>query len=109
MTPSPAGLRIVRHGFGAPPRRPRSAVRVALGLALLLGSAGSFAVAAQAAPAPVLSPAPGAAQGADGLTLFGALMPVLTNPRCFNCHGGTNPATGENHGGGAVGASAVCL
>jgi hypothetical protein len=40
-------------------------------------------------------------------------MPVLTSPRCANCHGGTDPVSGEKHGGGAVdeqsGPSAVCL
>jgi hypothetical protein len=90
-----------------------AAVRVALGLALLLGSAGSFAVAARAASALVSGTALHAAQGVDGLTLFRPLMPALTSPRCVNCHGGTDPLTGENHGGGAVSntdaASAVCL
>jgi len=86
---------------------------VALGLVLLLASTGSFAIAAQAESAPVLRAAQGAGQGADGLTLFRPLMPVLTSPRCANCHGGTDPASGENHGGGVVaasdGPSAPCL
>ena len=29
-------------------------------------------------------------------------MPTLSNPRCSNCHGGTNALTGDNHGGGEV-------
>lgn len=38
----------------------------------------------------------------DPLAMFAALMPVLKSPRCVNCHGGTNPATDLNHGGGQV-------
>lgn len=98
---------------GAPPSKLRSASAIALGLALLLASSGSFAMAAQAQSAPILRAAQGAGQGSDGLSLFRPLMPVLTNPRCVNCHGGTDPATGENHGGGVVAASdspvAPCL
>ena len=30
------------------------------------------------------------------------MMPVFTHDRCANCHGGTNPADGENHGGGSA-------
>lgn len=97
------------HAPMLPTRTPR--ILATLGLALLLGSAASVAAAVQAAPAAVTRTA--AAQGADGLTLFQPLMPVLTSPRCANCHGGTDPASGDNHGGGAVeptdGPSAVCL
>jgi hypothetical protein len=34
--------------------------------------------------------------------MFGQMMPVFTSPRCVNCHGGTNPATGVNHEPGPV-------
>lgn len=30
------------------------------------------------------------------------MMPVLSHPRCANCHGGVNVETGENHPGGEV-------
>lgn len=80
----------------------RSALALTLGAVLLLGSFGSFAAVA------VSRPAVAAAQEADGLTLFRPLMRALTSPRCFNCHGGTDPVSGANHGGGAVGAGAVC-
>jgi hypothetical protein len=30
------------------------------------------------------------------------MMPVFSSPRCVNCHGGVQPATGENHEGGKV-------
>jgi hypothetical protein len=30
------------------------------------------------------------------------MMPVFEHERCANCHGGTNPFDGENHGGGPV-------
>jgi hypothetical protein len=33
----------------------------------------------------------------EGLALFSKMMPVFTSPRCVNCHGDTNPVTGENH------------
>jgi hypothetical protein len=82
---------------------------VAPGVVLLLGSVLCFlAAAVQAAPVPVMANTQRAAQETDSLTLFARMMPVLTSPRCFNCHGGTDPAGGDNHGGGAVGANAVC-
>lgn len=34
---------------------------------------------------------------------FQELMPVLTHPRCFNCHGGVNPYVARNQGGHAGG------
>lgn len=87
----------------------RNARVVVRGLVLLLGSAICFAAAAaQAAPAPVLATTQRVAQQTDSLTLFARLMPVLSSPRCVNCHGGTNPVSGDNHGGGPVGANAVC-
>jgi hypothetical protein len=30
------------------------------------------------------------------------LYTVFTHPRCINCHGATDPRSGENHGGGAL-------
>ncbi len=30
------------------------------------------------------------------------LYTVFTHPRCLNCHGGTDPYSGENHGGGPL-------
>jgi len=30
------------------------------------------------------------------------LYPVFTHPRCLNCHGATDPYSGENHGGGPL-------
>jgi hypothetical protein len=41
----------------------------------------------------------------EGLKLFEKMLPVFMHPRCLNCHGGTNPVTGENHPdpGGAIG------
>lgn len=36
---------------------------------------------------------------ADPLTLFAKLMPVLSHDRCVNCHGATNPHTGDFHPG----------
>ena len=44
---------------------------------------------------------------ADPMVYFQALMPVLTHPRCVNCHGGTDPISGRNHGGGAVDLSEI--
>ena len=46
------------------------------------------------------SPVPRGAPGDDPLVLFGKLMPVLMHPRCLNCHGGVDPTSGTNHGGG---------
>jgi hypothetical protein len=36
---------------------------------------------------------------ADPLTLFAKMMPVLSHDRCVNCHGATNPYTGDFHPG----------
>jgi hypothetical protein len=33
----------------------------------------------------------------DPLAKFAKLMPALRDERCVNCHGGTNPFTGDNH------------
>src|ERR1041385_3227586 len=33
----------------------------------------------------------------DPLTLFAKMMPVLSHERCVNCHGATNPYTGDYH------------
>ena len=30
------------------------------------------------------------------------LYPIFMHPRCLNCHGGTDPFSGDNHGGGEV-------
>lgn len=38
----------------------------------------------------------------DPMPYFQRLMPVLKHDRCMNCHGGTDPLTGRNHGGGVV-------
>jgi hypothetical protein len=50
--------------------------------------------------------ASGAAQArqdeTDPINLFSTMMPVFSSPRCVNCHGGVQPATGENHEGGKV-------
>ena len=35
----------------------------------------------------------------DPLTLFAKLMPVLSHDRCVNCHGATDPYTGDYHPG----------
>src|SRR5262245_31536796 len=92
---------------GEPSVRRRKTPSVAAGAVLLVVSALCFAVAAaHAAPLPVMRPR--VSQATDSLALFAQLMPVLTSPRCANCHGGTNPVSGDNHGGGPVGSSAVC-
>ena len=36
---------------------------------------------------------------ADPLTLFAKMMPVLSHDRCVNCHGATDPFTGDFHPG----------
>lgn len=56
-----------------------------------------------------LFPAKALAQRAvtDPLTLFAKMMPVLSHDRCVNCHGATNPYTGEYHPG-AVRQDADC-
>lgn len=38
----------------------------------------------------------------DPMSYFQKLVPVLKHDRCMNCHGGTDPLTGRNHGGGVV-------
>ena len=43
----------------------------------------------------------------DPLTLFAKMMPVLSHDRCVNCHGATNPFTGDFHPG-SVSRTAVC-
>lgn len=43
----------------------------------------------------------------DPLTLFAKMMPVLSHERCANCHGATNPLTGDYHPG-AIKPSAKC-
>jgi len=35
----------------------------------------------------------------DPLTIFAKMMPVLSHDRCVNCHGATNPYTGDYHPG----------
>ncbi len=57
----------------------------------------------------LLLPAKVSAQRAvvDPLTLFAKMMPVLSHERCANCHGATNPYTGEYHPG-AISPNAQC-
>src|ERR1700737_4793927 len=43
-----------------------------------------------------------AAENNEGLALFGEMMPVLSSPRCVNCHGGVDPVSGANHEPGPV-------
>ena len=38
----------------------------------------------------------------DPMTFFQKLVPVFQHPRCLNCHGAINLATGLGHGGGAI-------
>jgi len=64
---------------------------IALGLALVLGGLGAIGVAAQ--------PVGGTT---ESLALFAEMMPVLSHPRCTNCHGGVDVTNGTNHGGGEV-------
>jgi hypothetical protein len=35
-------------------------------------------------------------------TYWKQMMPVFTHPRCINCHGATEPVSGNNHGGGPL-------
>ena len=63
----------------------------ALGLALVLAGLGAIGVAAQ--------PVGGTT---ESLALFAEMMPVLSHPRCTNCHGGVDVTNGTNHGGGEV-------
>jgi len=44
----------------------------------------------------------------DPLTIFAKMMPVLSHDRCVNCHGATNPYTGDYHPG-AVPQSSTCV
>src|SRR6266542_894486 len=41
--------------------------------------------------------------------IWDQMMPVLMHPRCLNCHGVTNPFTGDNHGGGPVAEDSECI
>ncbi len=70
-------------------------LHVALGLALALAGVGAIGVAAQ--------PVGGAT---ESLELFAEMMPVLSHPRCTNCHGGVTVMDGvldgQKHGGGEV-------
>jgi hypothetical protein len=67
-----------------------------LGLGLMsIGAAiGVYTAAAQPAPS-----APVTTGGADA---FQPILDVFKHPRCYNCHGGVDPFTGANHGGGVV-------
>jgi hypothetical protein len=47
----------------------------------------------------VATPLYGQRAVADPLTLFARMMPVLSHERCVNCHGATNPYTGDYHPG----------
>jgi hypothetical protein len=75
--------------------RPRRGMR-ALGAAMLLVGLGTLGVGTASGAAPARQ------EDADPLALFSAMMPVFSSPRCVNCHGGVQPATGENHGAGKV-------
>jgi hypothetical protein len=37
------------------------------------------------------------------------LYTVFTHPRCLNCHGATDPFSGENHGGGSIDEGEACF
>jgi hypothetical protein len=65
-------------------------------LAVLL--AGTVVVAAQS---PVSTRRQQAPQRTP-LQLFDAMMPVISHPRCVNCHHGIDPISGLGHGGGPV-------
>ena len=72
--------------------------RVARARSLMVLLAGTIVVAAQ-------SPGPNRRQQAPQRTplqLFDAMMPVISHPRCVNCHHGVDPISGQGHGGGAV-------
>jgi len=59
---------------------------------------GLLSIATLIAAAPVQAPqAP-----VEPLDLFKKLMPVLTHPRCMNCHGGVDPVSGTNHPPGPI-------
>src|SRR6266487_255989 len=66
-----------------------------LGLGLLVLGAATIGVGTAIGAAP-------ARQETEPLALFSAMMPVFSSPRCVNCHGGVQPATGANHEGGKV-------
>ena len=53
-------------------------------------------------------PLPGQRPVEDPLTIFAKMMPVLSHDRCVNCHGATNPYTGDYHPG-AVPRGTACL
>jgi Abnormal spindle-like microcephaly-assoc'd, ASPM-SPD-2-Hydin len=68
-----------------------SAVPVVLfSLSILFTSIGALTAAAQSFSVSTVG-------GGD---LFQPIAQVFTNPRCYNRHGGTDPFTGFNHGGG---------
>jgi hypothetical protein len=69
----------------------------ALGAALVMVGLGTLGVGTASGAAPAQQ-----ADQPDPLTLFSAMMPVFSSPRCVNCHGGTNPQTELNHEGGQV-------
>ena len=53
-------------------------------------------------------PLPGQRLVEDPLTVFAKMMPVLSHDRCVNCHGATNPYTGDYHPG-SVPRSSTCV
>jgi hypothetical protein len=67
-------------------------VYLAAGLALVLCSATALGAAAA-------QPGGGAK---DPLKLFEPMMPVFSDVRCSNCHGGVDVFSDERHGGGAL-------
>jgi hypothetical protein len=79
---NPLGLRTVGVVF------------VALGLTAIVVALDVFSVLAQQGPS-----TPAIIGGAD---TFQSIAQVFTNARCYNCHGGTDPFSGFNHGGGAI-------
>src|SRR6266542_1908610 len=71
--------------------RARNSAVALFGLAILFTTIGVLTAAAQQAPPPTVG----------GGAAFQPIAQVFTNPRCYNCHGGVDPFTGLNHGGGA--------
>jgi hypothetical protein len=67
---------------------------VALGLAVVVIALDVFSALAQQGPS-----TPAIVGGAD---TFQSIAQVFTDPRCYNCHGGTDPFSGLNHGGGVT-------
>jgi hypothetical protein len=77
------------------PEQARIGVRT-LGVAILVVGVAVLSVGTASGAAPAKQ------EETDPITLFSTMMPVFTSPRCVNCHGGVQPATGENHEGGKV-------